>query len=1082
MKGGKWKMNKKHLLMLLVLLFSFIAETMPALVTAHAETTKAEVINEKFLQVSYEYESQKESTRWRIKFNRHSEDNDKKQRLKLKVTNEKGKVISYPSTKDMIEKDEWLIEKNYSCSMEGQIIVELPKSIQKLYLDIQMDEQTLSEKQGTIVEANILEQQKTYVLEIDKKENSANNEEKIFNNNTDIKTNSSKFSKSQFENKNSISVKDSSALGKVGRLSYKNKVPEYTDESNGSRYPEYAWTPTGQSNVKNHQGGYENDDGWDGVTEWDVNSANNQTNSYIYYGSDKEMANIAIRKYASETKKDDEFNIRLNVRGSTVSKPGVDVCFVLDNSGSMRAESGKIDGRLRKDIVVSSLKNLISELKSVNTDAGVIRVGSVVYSTPGTYPYNKNPTVPLSGNKNDWDTIRTLYSDTRANGDTYTQQALIQAQTMLKNASGNNRRKVIFLLTDGAPNYSAKSISAESNSDIYYDGLHITENDENSIALGDPLQSKVSDPVEGPVFPTKIKSGWKLSQTGQTIYSHLTPVNSTAVDIKSEGTEINAIAINIKKDYQVEGHSTDELIRGLYRVASKKFETPGDKPNDYQFYHATTSGQIDTSIDEWFDSIVETISKGEVEDPIGDMFELVEWPKVTEVKKSGVDPIEVSGFPSIDNSDPRKIKVNNINLYGNQEIQIDYTVRLKTNDPNYKGGIWYSTNKTTTLTPESERSDATLEFGSPSAKGKVDKYEIPVEKIWSDTQKNTSDYWKLRSNSVEVELQRKNNSSWEKVETKSLSSMTSWRDTFTAIEGGKNIYRVVEKTQTTGYGKPVYNYSDEFTIATLPGDGIKLTNNLMLGETSFYKYKNDGKTTFVSDLPKFSVKRKSDGKVLATDMKPNADGLVTISDVPVGEFIIEETYVPVGYVKMTNIELKAVEDTSGTALVMTMNGQTPPLKVKNKLGDFRLIVNKKDQDGNSLTGATFRLEGINHDETKSGGSYFVFDMLEPGEYILTETIVPEGYHGMGSPVRISISQDGEVEIQDHQNVIGHGGIGKDKNEITVTVNNAKIRSGQLPETGSSGVMRVFKVAFGLIGAASGLTGGLYWFHMKRRGS
>lgn len=90
--------------MLVVLLFSFITETLPSFVTAHAETTKTELIDEKFLNVSYDYETKEESTRWRITFSRQSEESDKEQRLKLKVTDEKGKVITYPTIDDMIEK------------------------------------------------------------------------------------------------------------------------------------------------------------------------------------------------------------------------------------------------------------------------------------------------------------------------------------------------------------------------------------------------------------------------------------------------------------------------------------------------------------------------------------------------------------------------------------------------------------------------------------------------------------------------------------------------------------------------------------------------------------------------------------------------------------------------------------------------------------------------------------------------------------------------------------------------------------------------------------------------------------------
>lgn len=153
-------MRKKHLLMLIVLLFSFIAETIPSLVTAHAETTKTSLIDEKFLSVAYECEPQDDTNRWRITFDRRSQDKTSDQRLKMKVSNEKGNVITYPTIKGMNEKDGWLIEKEFTSSMEGQLVFELPKTVQKLYLDVQMDEQTLSQstkEQTAKIQENILD-------------------------------------------------------------------------------------------------------------------------------------------------------------------------------------------------------------------------------------------------------------------------------------------------------------------------------------------------------------------------------------------------------------------------------------------------------------------------------------------------------------------------------------------------------------------------------------------------------------------------------------------------------------------------------------------------------------------------------------------------------------------------------------------------------------------------------------------------------------------------------------------------------------------------------------------------------------
>lgn len=1285
MKGGKNEMKKKHLLMLVVLLFSFITETLPSFVTAHAETTKTELIDEKFLNVSYDYETNEESTLWRITFNRQSEESDKEQRLKLKVTDEKGKVITYPTIDHMIEKDEWLIEKNYSSSMEGQLAFELPKSVKKLNLDVQMDEQTLSDKQDTKTQENILDVKEPFVLKV----NDTKEEIETSENKATVKTSSEDFigppQPEEIVPMLATAVPNNGLL-RMDPPKYTNKAPVYTN--NNGLYPACYWTPTGQSNVRNHQGGYERESGWDGLTQWNV-TPDNYTNSYIKYGVEKTKPNISLRKYASETSKEDEFDVRLNVRGSTIAKPGVDVCFVLDNSASMKQKDGYIDGISRKTLAVQSLQKLIDKFKAAEPETDSLRIGGIIYSSTEKFYNYPNATVAMSSNESNWQNVVNTYQRLTPDGNTYTQKALINAQTMLNNASGTNRRKVIFLLTDGAPNFSIQPTRAVSDSSIYYDGLKITEYNQNTFNGGLPLQNLNAQRS----YTAKIPGGYTLTGSKQKIYSHLTPVNSTAQNIKDQGMEINSIAINIKQNTGIgEQHTTNELVTGLYRIASKKANATGDTQDDYQFYHANTTGDFDISFEDWFTSVIQTVDKGVIEDPIGDMFELVGKPTVKEIKKSGVPAIETSKLPNDPKVVNNKITVDNINLYGNQEIQIDYKLRLKTELDEYEGGKWYQTNGKTTLLPTPEQSDVKLEFGVPSVKGKSKEFKVPVEKKWSDSFKNTEDYWGLRGNSVKVILQRKSGNSWVDVETKTLNAANNWRDEFTAeggshvyrvveasrttgyakptsnvdeftaktvpskgviltnklltgkavickykedgktpftkdlpkftvtrksdgkvlaadlepdangqvtitdiplgdfiveesyvpdryskmedielkavensagtslnitlngksspykvtnklskdfeipveklwsdefkgtdnywglrtsyvrvtlqkqsgstwqdvetltltpidnwkgvfqgVEGGNATYRVVEESRTTGYAKPTYNYGTSFTAKTIPTGGIKLTNKLLTGKAVICKYGNDGKTPFTKDKPKFSVTRKSDGKVLAADLEPDANGQVTITDIPMGDLIVEETYVPAGHEKMADIELRAVENAAGTALTITLNGKSSPYKVTNKLADFTLKIKKVDQDGNELRGASFRLIGTNYDETKAGGPNFEFTGLRPGEYSLSETVVPNGCQGMSGTVRVSISQTGNVTIQPNSSVSGSGGAGN-PNLIQLTVTNRKRGQGPLPSTGGSGTAMFFKVAIGVISTAGGLLGSLYWLHTKRRGS
>ena len=332
-KGGMYGMKKKHLLMLVVLLFSFIVESVPSLTKAYAETTKTELINEKYLQVSYDVKSQDDAIHWRISFKRQSEDSDTQQRLKLKVTNEKGEVITYPKFEQMTNEKDWLIENAYSSSMEGQLVFELPKSVQKLNLDVQMDQQTGSKDGEKETEEDILSIKKPFELKVKEtkeKTETSSKTEKSVSKKSEVTVDSEEFIGPKVEEVVPIpaTAVPYNGLLRMDPPKYTNKAPLYTTSPSEGVYPTCNWTPTGQSNVINHQGGYERENGWDGVTSWNL-AQDDYTKSYIKYGVEKTKPNIALRKLASETSKEDEFDVQLNVRGSTIAKPGVDVCFVL---------------------------------------------------------------------------------------------------------------------------------------------------------------------------------------------------------------------------------------------------------------------------------------------------------------------------------------------------------------------------------------------------------------------------------------------------------------------------------------------------------------------------------------------------------------------------------------------------------------------------------------------------------------------------------------------------------------------------------------------------------------------------------
>lgn len=275
-------MRRFKLVIVLLIIFSFVVKSFVDIQLAHAETTKIELIDESNLKLEYDYNTKDNLTQWKIAFKRRSEE-DSQQRLKFKVLDEKKIKINYPNVENMEENEEWLVEKNYTEMADGQIVLDLPKSVETLYLYLQMDEKGLAE--DSEIKENILEREKPFKLEIKKEQ------KKEIKESTSEKEESSVAS-TESKEKNSVigpqlSMKSTLRSGSITAYQnqYVNKVPVYTDSPTDGEYPANAWSPTGQAEtIRNHQGGNSADsaNGWDGVTEWNV-SQDNRTKSYINY-------------------------------------------------------------------------------------------------------------------------------------------------------------------------------------------------------------------------------------------------------------------------------------------------------------------------------------------------------------------------------------------------------------------------------------------------------------------------------------------------------------------------------------------------------------------------------------------------------------------------------------------------------------------------------------------------------------------------------------------------------------------------------------------------------------------------------
>lgn len=1067
-------MKKINIFLVTVIVFSLVAGLLPSIKSVHAVETKQDrtkVINEKGLMVSYTGEVRKSTTDWSLNFSHQVQESSAEQQLKIMITDEKNQPIAYPELDGMTEKDGWLIEKEFSQQAEGQLAFELPKSEQKLHLYVQLNQRS---KEGI---TELLKQEKPYILELNSDQQATTtSQKKNIQKSSDIATVSTAEFVGPRKNKTPPTAKAAAETTKeVYSPLYTNKVTQYTTDSSGT-YPEFAWQPQGQANVLNHQGGDENQAGWDNVKSWDV-TADNHDQSYIKYGEDAANPNVQLRKYAQQTAIEDEFKIKLNVRGNTTYKPGVDIVFLLDNSESMiNAESG--DTKNRKTYANEALDKIITELKKVYVPSEKnIRIGGEIFSeynyyqTWGSgYRPGEKRTFQLSENTSDWDKLNSEYKRANPQGVTFTQRGLTEANDIF-NAAANSegRHKLLFVLTDGAPNRSWVPLDkGTANNEMFVDKLHFANFDKGS----------KGSYKEGSTLGTAGNKTTIVPTYNGGLNSHITTTNSTAMDMKNAGVQIHTIALQISVNVN-ERDKREELLRGLYKMSTKKAngeqDPDKDTADDFFFYNVDKGSELTEYFKSWYETIIRTVDKGKIIDPLGDMVAFVtdaeKQPKVTQVN-NGAEQISAEDMP-IASIVGDQIKVDNINLTGDQEIEVEYTVRLKTDDPSFVSNHWYQTNKTTTLDPTPERTTDLIEFGIPSVKLQTADFVIPVKKVWSDTHQETANYWELRAKEVTATLQKWDGKSWQEVQSVQLNADNHWETEFSAVKGGEeNRYRVVEGTRTSGYKQPIVNQS-EFTSETIAADGIEITNELLIGSYSFNKYMEVDKTPFTTDLPRFQITR-SDGKIVAQNVSPNSEGKVTFNDLAIGDYVVEETYVPAGFQKMADFEINVTENDAADGLIFKVNGSTDAYTVINKLKDFTVKVEKLDPTENLLAGASFKLAGPEYEEIKVGGPEFSFTNLRPGSYSLLEIESPEGYQRIKEPILFDIGIDGKVTITSHSSATGT----VEGNKIGLKVTNKKVRPGALPNTGASGIHLLYLIAGALVSFGVLLSGAYAYFNHK----
>ncbi len=150
----------------------------------------------------------------------------------------------------------------------------------------------------------------------------------------------------------------------------------------------------------------------------------------------------------------------------------------------------------------------------------------------------------------------------------------------------------------------------------------------------------------------------------------------------------------------------------------------------------------------------------------------------------------------------------------------------------------------------------------------------------------------------------------------------------------------------------------------------------------------------------------SAGDVDAT-LTTNASGYAKTSNLELGDYTIVETKAPDGYVLDSTIYNETIS-TDGE-LVTINSGEA----IINRLISGQVELNKVDEIGNSLPGAEFTIYDSDGKEVDTiitdEDGYAISELLDYGEYTITETKAPVGYQIDNTEYPFNIDVDGEIE-------------------------------------------------------------------------
>uniref|UniRef100_UPI0022E9093B VWA domain-containing protein n=8 Tax=Lacticaseibacillus TaxID=2759736 RepID=UPI0022E9093B len=759
------------------------------------------------------------------------------------------------------------------------------------------------------------------------------------------------------------------------------------------------------------------------------------------------------------------YDVYLNVKGNTQQnvKP-VDIVLVVDMSGSMEFNRYNTN---RAGAVRTGVKNFLTSIQNAGL-GNYVNVGLIGFSSPG-YIGGESGYISVklgkAGNASQQQAINGALNP-RFQGGTYTQIGLRQGSAML-NADTSGNKKMMILLTDGVPTFSNKVINSEWINGTLYGTNFGSRRDEPS----DTAQLR-----------------WPYTDSsGNTIYDTWPATLGEAKNAKDSGNEVHALGIQLADDRQ---YMTKEKIRQNMQLITN---------SPYLYKDADSADAVEAYLNNQAKDIIKnfnTVTDGTITDPIGTQFQYAN--NQATVTSVGKQTVPASELPSAAIQDGQ-LTVNHMNLGQDQEVQIHYQVRIKTEDAGFKPDFWYQMNGETLLTPKAGA--AAVDFGIPS--GRAPATTVYVQKQWRQLSNQSL------PDTLNVTVQRKVadgslDPNWQ--QTLVLKKADNWKASFTAPaynNQGQSFSYVVKSEDASGIDLSSFISSQNMDQQTAT---LTLTNQQ-------YGFQFQKKTTDGTDLSadqlkamQFNLTQYSDNSFQQVS-KTNAITSTDLQALAPGYYGIQEAAAPTGYqLDGTMYLFQLTSDgqwqyhgtkdnvTSGSVI----NGQQTLNPVGDKSDDFTvtgdhqqiltltkydepkpsmtLRVIKQDNQSQYLAGAAFTLqpsageaETITSSAT-SEGQAFATKLVADGTYTMSETKAPDGYQSNPAKIAIQVATTGkEATVTIDGEALKPG---ESKNGYTLAIDGSTITLQAinqplaiLPHTGGQGYQRLLGIALGLISAA-----------------